>query len=191
MWDISKTTWRLKMTLLGMTSRRIFSWNIISWRNVQWAMYIEDVLAEKWKKVFENHLSMQWIDDFRITFKSVEVTITLYEKPNKDNRSKSYIQGRNQKKNLEFIIENHATFYRDVCKSNEVPLTSFEFKNGQKFICEKCGKYQPSGAGGTRSPPSTPHHLKHLTARFIQNGRQGPEIGQSLVNWTLRSTFAK
>ena len=25
-------------------------------------------------------------------------------------------------------------------------------------------KYQPSGAGGTRSPPATPHRLQHLTA---------------------------
>ena len=38
-------------------------------------------------------------------------------------------------------------------------------------------EYQPSGTGGTRSPPATPHHLKHLTACLIQNGRQGLEIG--------------
>ena len=38
-------------------------------------------------------------------------------------------------------------------------------------------KYQPSGAGGTHSPPATPHRLQDLTARIIQNGRQGPEIG--------------
>ena len=33
--------------------------------------------------------------------------------------------------------------------------------------------------------------LQHLTACFIQNGRRGPEIGQTLSYWTLRSTFAK
>ena len=38
-------------------------------------------------------------------------------------------------------------------------------------------KYQPSGAGGTRSPPATPHRLQRLTARLIQNGRRGLEIG--------------
>ena len=52
-------------------------------------------------------------------------------------------------------------------------------------------KYQPSGAGVTRSQPATPHRLQHLTARFIQNGRQGPEIDQDLGYWTLQSTFAK
>ena len=41
-------------------------------------------------------------------------------------------------------------------------------------------KYQPSGAGGTRSPPATPHRLQHLTAQFIQNGRRGLEICQTL-----------
>ena len=38
-------------------------------------------------------------------------------------------------------------------------------------------EYQPNGAGGTRSPPATPHRLQHLTARLIQKGRQGLEIG--------------
>jgi len=38
-------------------------------------------------------------------------------------------------------------------------------------------KYQPSGAGGTRSPPATPHRLQHLTACFIQNRHQDLERG--------------
>ena len=38
-------------------------------------------------------------------------------------------------------------------------------------------EYQPSGAGGTRSPPATPHRLQHLIARLIQHGRRGVEIG--------------
>ena len=73
-------------------------------------------------------------------------------------------------------------------------------KMGEKM--ENNDKYQPSGAGGTRSPPATPHRLQCrtacnaappaiFTARFIQNGPQGPEIGQTLGYWTLRSTFAK
>ena len=37
-------------------------------------------------------------------------------------------------------------------------------------------KYQLSGKGGTRSPPSTPHCLQHLTACFIHNGGRGLEI---------------
>ena len=52
-------------------------------------------------------------------------------------------------------------------------------------------KYQPSSAGGTLSPPATPHRLQHLTARFIQNGRRGLERGPILSYWVLPSTFAK
>ena len=52
-------------------------------------------------------------------------------------------------------------------------------------------EYQPSGAGGTRPPPATPHRLQHLTACFIQNGRRGPKIGQTLGYWILRLTFTK
>ena len=46
-------------------------------------------------------------------------------------------------------------------------------------------KYQPSGAGGTRSSPATLHSLKHFTAGVIRNGRGGLEIGQTLGYWTL------
>ena len=41
------------------------------------------------------------------------------------------------------------------------------------------------------APPATPHRLQHLPAHFIQNGRCGPGIGQTLGYWILRSTFAK
>ena len=34
-------------------------------------------------------------------------------------------------------------------------------------------QYQPSGKGGTRSPPATPHRLQRGTTCKIQNGRQG------------------
>ena len=34
-------------------------------------------------------------------------------------------------------------------------------------------KYQPSGAGGTPSPPATPHRLQRRTTCKIQNGCQG------------------
>ena len=37
----------------------------------------------------------------------------------------------------------------------------------------------------------TAHPLQHLTARFVQNGQQGPEIGQTLGYWTLRSILVK
>ena len=37
-------------------------------------------------------------------------------------------------------------------------------------LCNILIKYQPSGEGGARSPPATPHRR---TACKIQNGRQG------------------
>ena len=41
------------------------------------------------------------------------------------------------------------------------------------------------------APGALAHRLQRRTACFIQNGQQGPEIGQTLGYWTLRSTFAK
>ena len=39
------------------------------------------------------------------------------------------------------------------------------------FIPKYCFKYQPSGAGGTRSMPGMPHRLQRRTACKIQNCR--------------------
>ena len=59
-----------------------------------------------------------------------------------------------------------------MCDSLEIN-DSFDFG----FKLEYFEKYQPSGAGVTRSPPSMPHCLQHLTAGLIQNGQQGLEKG--------------
>ena len=41
------------------------------------------------------------------------------------------------------------------------------------------------------APGALANRLQHLPANFIQKGRCGPEIGQTLGYLTLRSTFAK
>ena len=56
------------------------------------------------------------------------------------------------------------------CKSKKCSYLPAKWPNN-------INKYQPSGAGGTRSPPATPHRLQHLPARLIQNGWQGLETG--------------
>ena len=48
-------------------------------------------------------------------------------------------------------------------------------------------KYQPSGAGGTRSPPAKPK----MAARGPKNGRRGLEMGLTLGYWPFGATFAK
>ena len=45
-------------------------------------------------------------------------------------------------------------------------------------------KYQPSGEGGTCSPPATPHRPQHLIACLIQNGWRCLEIGPTAGYWT-------
>ena len=49
-------------------------------------------------------------------------------------------------------------------------------------------KYQPSGAGGTRSPPATPHCLQYLRWPL-----GGPKMADGVWKgfWMLPSTFAK
>ena len=41
-------------------------------------------------------------------------------------------------------------------------------------VCEHVCKYQPSGTGGTRSPPAMPHHLQNPKLML-----RGPKMGNS------------
>ena len=88
---------------------------------------------------------------------------------------------------LKFLLSNRAWRSSDTVRvipeAYVLKLSIFFYQNEVE--------YRPSGAGGTRSLPATPHRLQHLPAHFIQNGRWGPGIGQTLGYWTLRSTFAK
>ena len=61
-------------------------------------------------------------------------------------------------------------------------------ENGKwKMVVENNDEYQPSGAGGTRSPPAK----SKMAARWPKNGRRGLERGQTLGFWPFRATLAK
>ena len=128
-----------------------------------YVVYVQETLIDKWKKVLESHMSIHKSDKCRIIFKTGDVTITLYEKPKKDPRSKLHIQSGSQEKNLEFIIDKLSMFYREVCKLNEVTMTSFEFKNIQRSICGKCNKYFTNKKGVKQ------HMLRMHSSRKVLN----------------------
>jgi len=50
---------------------------------------------------------------------------------------------------------------------------SIHYYHYRYYACKFSLKYQPSGAGGTRSPPATPQRLQRRTTCKIQSGRQG------------------
>jgi hypothetical protein len=104
-------------------------------------IYIEDNLVGKWKKVLESHIAIRRIGNYSLIFKTGDITITLYEKPKKDPRSKLHIQSGDQKKNFEFIIDKLSLFYREACMMKAEALSAMEFNNMDRSVCLKCGKY--------------------------------------------------
>ena len=77
-------------------------------------------------------------DKARFIFKTGNITITLYDKPKKDPRSKLHIQSADQKKNLEFIMDKLALFYKEVCITQDNPSSVMKSKN--RAMCPKYGK---------------------------------------------------
>ena len=88
----------------------------------------------------EKHLKVHKTDKYRVILKTGIFTITLYEKPKKEPRSKLHIQSGDQNKNLEFILECLSLFYREVCCMTEKVAAAVDYKEMQRSLCGKCGK---------------------------------------------------
>ena len=112
---------------------------------------------EKWRSVLEKHIKLQRSDKGRIIYKSGIITVTLYDKPKNDPRSKLHIQSRDQKINLVFIMDNLSLFYREVCYSQQTP-SALELKNMQRAMCPKCGKLFTNKKG-------VKHHILRMHIR--------------------------
>ena len=103
-----------------------------------YVVYIKEKFVERWRKVLDRHIVFQKMDKIRVIYKTGDITITLYQKPKKDPRSKLHIQSGDQGKNLDFILEKLSMFYREVCQTQE--NTSIDFKELHRSQCGKCGK---------------------------------------------------
>ena len=114
--------------------------NIMKECSTSFVIYIQEELLEKWKEILLKHLVIHRLDTGRLILKHGQITITLYEKPKVDQRSKLHIQSKNQEMNLMFIVDNLCAYYKDVCKQNNDEISALELKQTQKCLCPKCGK---------------------------------------------------
>ena len=115
--------------------------NVLKECTSSFVLYIQNELADRWQKVLEKHLTMHSCDKCRIIFKTGDITVTLYVKPKKDPKSKVHIQGKSQKRNLEFIMEKLSMFYFEVCVLDVDVPKAIVLKDMQRSHCVKCGKF--------------------------------------------------
>ena len=105
-----------------------------------YVVYIQELYVDRWRIVLERHIGVRKSDKCRVIFKMGDITITLYQRPKKDPRSKLHIQSGDQNKNLDFILEKLSMFYRDVITIPQEKLAAVEMKEMQKSLCGRCGK---------------------------------------------------
>ena len=108
--------------------------------STSFVIYIQDTLVDGWKHVFGRHLITHKSEKGRVIFKTGAITITLYDKPKKDPRSKIHIQSRSQEINLEFVMDKLPAFYKEVFSYKDGKLTATKVKWMQKATCGQCGK---------------------------------------------------
>ena len=73
-------------------------------------------------------------------FKTGIFTVTLYDSPKIDPRSKIHIRSNDQQANMEFIMDNLSSMYREVIKLEDNPITAIQLNYMEKSSCGQCGK---------------------------------------------------
>ena len=106
-----------------------------------YVVYIQEKFVDEWQKVLERHLGIYKVDNIKIIFKNGDITVTLYKKPKKDPRPKLHIQSKNQEKNLDFVLESLSKFYHEVCTIKSTVHDSLSYRELERSLCIKCGKY--------------------------------------------------
>ena len=150
-----------------------------------YVVYIQDNLVEKWKQILERHLGIHKFDNIRVIFKCGEITITLYRKPKKDPRSKLHIQSKDKEKNLEFILESLSRFYNEVCSMPDVSQEAINYKELQRSLCAKCGKYFTNKKGlkqhvlrmhSSLNKRMNKDKAKHVASVTIEQSNPSPRV---------------
>ena len=134
-------------------------------------VYIQDKMANKWRKVLEKHLTFHKMDKIRVIFKDGTVTVTLYIKPKKDPRSKIHVQSGSQERNLAFIMDKLSSFYHEVVASHNDVMTVKEVRNMEKALCGQCGKHFSNKKG-------VKQHIMRMHFK-----KRPPKVLKCLVTW--------
>ena len=138
-------------------------------------IYIQESLVSNWKRAFERHLKVHRFDKGRLIFKTGEITLTLYEKPKKDPRSKIHIQSSDQQINLEFIMDKLASFYKEVSISQDKAIKATKKLWVEKAVCSKCGKFF-TNKKGVKQHILRMHAKKDKITALSQISESPPEI---------------
>ena len=79
-----------------------------------YVVYIQNREFAYWKTVFEEKLTLHRDDKKRVIFKTGQFTVTLYNMPKIDLKSKIHVQSGDQHANIEFIMDKLSVMYQDV-----------------------------------------------------------------------------
>ena len=115
--------------------------NVCKECTTSFVVYIQNREYKSWKTVLEKHLDLHRDDEKkRVIFKTGIFTVTLYDMPRIDLKSKIHIQSSDQQANIEFIMDKLSAMYQEVVFLENLSAPTLKLKNGEKSLCGKCGK---------------------------------------------------
>ena len=109
---------------------------------------IEDDLADTWQQCLQDLLGVPKVKindkgtecdrNWKIEYKSVELTLHIYNNPKNKKGSKIMIQGKGQSLLFSYVFEELPKIYKDVCQRKPKRLENFKSKTKAGVKCEQC-----------------------------------------------------
>ena len=138
-----------------------------------YVIYIQNSECKNWKVIFAKHLRTHKEEKKKTIFKTGIFTITIYDTPKVDSRSKIHVQSRDQHANIEFIMDKISSMYQEVVKLIEQPKKALQMKQMERSLCGECGQLFTSKKGLKQ------HILrKHLSKGEISNQSKKVKINE-------------
>ena len=105
-----------------------------------YVIYIQNSECKNWKIIFGKHLKTHKEEKKKTIFKTGIFTVTIYDTPKVDSRSKIHVQSRDQQANIEFIMDKISSMYQEVANLKEQPQKALKMKQMERSLCGECGK---------------------------------------------------
>ena len=124
----------LEEDILALKRHTFIKHNTLKECKSSFVVYVIEKDVGAWKYILTKHLQIHRLEKKISIFKIGTLTVTFYESPNIDSRSKIHIQSKDQVKNQDFIFDVMPSLYQEVAKTTELEQSTQITKWQKEFL---------------------------------------------------------
>ena len=124
----------LEEDILALKRHTFIKHNTLKECKLSFVVYVIEKDVGAWKYILTKHLQIHRLEKKISIFKIGTLTVTFYESPNIDSRSKIHIQSKDQVKNQAFVFDVMPSLYQEVAKTTELEQSTQITKWQKEFL---------------------------------------------------------